>query len=137
MLVDERGVPLSIVVTGANRHDASQLAAVLEGKIAEPVMETQVENLCADAGYTGDDLAAIMREGGYMPHVRPRGEEKLAIEGFPLFKARRWVVESCFSWLNRFRKLVVRYEKLTSTHLALLHLAATIIALRKIGIIYG
>ncbi|MCL2124110.1 MAG: transposase, partial [Desulfovibrionaceae bacterium] len=61
---------------------------------------------------------------------------KLAIERTPLCKARRWVVESSFSWCNRFRKLVIRYEKLTSTHLALLHLAATIIALRKIGIIF-
>ena len=109
-MVDERGVPLSIVVTGANRHDASQLTAVLESKIAEPLRKTQIENLCADAGYTGDELATRMREGGYMPHVRPRGEEKLAIERIPLFKARRWVVESCFSWLNRFRKLVIRYE---------------------------
>ena len=124
-------------MTGANRHDASQLAAVLENKIAEPVMEAQPENLCADAGYAGEALAKTMREAGYVPHVRPRGEEKLEIARNPQFKARRWVVESCFSWLNRFRKLAIRYEKLTSTHLALLHLAAAIIALRKTGIIYG
>lgn len=29
-LVDGRGVPLSLFVTGANRHDESQLEAVLE-----------------------------------------------------------------------------------------------------------
>jgi len=100
-------------------------------------MKTQVENLCADAGYTGDDLAKKMCKAGYVPHVRPRGEGKMALEKNPQFKARRWVVESCFSWLNRFRKLTIRYEKLVSTHLALLHLAAAIIALRKIKIIYG
>lgn len=136
-MVDERGVPLSIVVTGANRHDVSQLQAVLDTKIHHPIMESQVENLCADAGYAGEAPKKIMLQAGYKPHVRPRGEERQEKEINPLFKARRWVVEACLSWFNRFRKLVIRYEKLDSTHLALLHLAAAIIALRKVGVIYG
>ena len=56
-------------------------------------------------------------------------------------KARRWVVEVCRSWFNRFRKLLVRYEKLERSFVALNHLAATIIAFRKVkltvNIIYG
>lgn len=59
----------------------------------------------------------------------------------PSRKARRWVVEACHGWFNRFRKLLVRYEKLEHTFLALNHLAAAIIAFRKIqlpiNIIYG
>ena len=47
----------------------------------------------------------------------------------------------CHSWFNRFRKLLVRYEKLDRSFLALNHLAAGIIAFRKvnlkINIIYG
>jgi transposase len=102
-------------------------------------MKTDVENLCADAGYAGDEPRKIMRKAGYKPHVRPRGEEKQEKVKNSLFKARRWVVEACHSWFNRFRKLVVRYEKLDSTHLALTHLAAAIISLRKVKtkIIYG
>ncbi|MFN9728664.1 transposase, partial [Acidovorax sp.] len=45
------------------------------------------------------------------------------------------------SWFNRFRKLLVRYEKLERSFLALNHLAAAIIAFRKVplrvNIIYG
>lgn len=102
-------------------------------------MESEQENLCADAGYAGDGPRKAMIAAGYAPHVRPRGEEKREKEANPLFKARRWVVEACHSWFNRFRKLAIRYEKLDSTHLALTHLAAAIIALRKIRtkIIYG
>jgi hypothetical protein len=59
----------------------------------------------------------------------------------PMHKARRWVVEACHGWFNRFRKLLVRYEKLEHTFIALNHLAAAIIAWRKISlpvhIIYG
>lgn len=97
----------------------------------------QKENLCADAGYAGDAPKQVMIEAGYEPHVRPRGEERKEKISNPLFQARRWVVEACHSWFNRFRKLVIRYEKLDETHLALHHLAAAIITLRKIGIIYG
>jgi hypothetical protein len=73
-----------------------------------------------------------MRKAGYVPHVRPRGEEQREKMENALFKARRWVVEACHSWFNRFRKLTIRYEKLDSTHLALTHLAAAIIALRRL-----
>lgn len=117
----------------------SQLKTVLDAKIAQPVMENEKENLCADAGYTGETPGQIIIEAGYVPHVCSRGEEKQEKRKDPLFKARRWVVESCHSWFNRFRKLLVRFEKLDSTHLALHHLAAAIIALRKANpkIIYG
>ena len=135
--MDGRGVPLSIVVTGANRHDVSQLASVLKMRVVAPLMEDEEEHLCADAGYAGDEPRKKMLAAGYTPHVRPRGEERLAKMTIPGFKARRWVVEACHSWLNRFRKLTIRYEKLDATHMALLHLAAAIIALRKTGLIYG
>lgn len=135
--MDERGVPLSIVVTGANRHDVSQLHAVLKQRIVKPIMVTAREKLCADAAYAGIGPKETILAAGYEPHVRGRGEERRAKLNNPSFKARRWVVESCHSWFNKFRKLTIRYEKLDATHLALLHLAATIIALRKIGAIYG
>ena len=137
--MDGRGVPLSIVVTGANRHDVSQLAQVLHGKVMEPIMEGEQERLCADAGYSGEAPFKVMRAAGYEPHICPRGEEKLEKAKNPAFKARRWVVEVCHSWFNRFRKLIIRYEKLDATHFALIHLAAAIIALRRVRtkIIYG
>ena len=69
--------------------------------------------------------------------MKQRGEEIREKRTNPDFKARRWVVEVCHSWFNRFRKLLVRYEKLTETYMALLHMAAAIIAFRKTGIIYG
>ena len=52
-------------------------------------------------------------------------------------KHRRWVVEAAHSWFNRFRKLLVRFEKLHESYLALVHLAAAIICFRKAIAIYG
>ncbi len=69
--------------------------------------------------------------------MRTRGEEIQDKKANPTWKARRWVVEVSHSWFNRFRKILVRYEKLKDTYVALLHMAAAIIAFRKVGIIYG
>jgi transposase len=118
------------------RHDVSQLAAVSARKVVHSHMEDEEENLCADAGYVGDEPKRQMMKAGYKAHIRSRGEEKREKIANHGYKARCWVVEACHSWFNRFRKLTVRYEKLHVTHLALLHLAAAIIALRKIGVIY-
>jgi hypothetical protein len=52
------------------------LKAVLASKIAEPIMEAQSENLCADAGYAGETPCKVILAAGYKPHVRPRGEEQ-------------------------------------------------------------
>ena len=74
-----------------------------------------------------------MRNYRYIPHIRPRCEEKIAIQNG--YKAKRWIVEVAHSWFNRFRKLLVRYEKSNSSFEALLHLAATIIIYRKFAVI--
>jgi transposase len=114
------------------------LEKVLKGKvICKPADLEIVENLCADAGYTGEEACTAIEDAKYVPHVRPRGEEIAEKDRNPEFKPRRWIVEVSLSWFNRFRKLHVRYEKLFSTHMALTHLAAAIIALRKAGVIYG
>ena len=81
---------MSIVVTGANRHDVTQIEPVLKNRIRKPRGRTQ-QNLCADAGYSGKKSENIMRAYHYTPHIRPRGEEKIAIQHG--FKARRWIVE--------------------------------------------
>ena len=136
MLVDGRGVPLSLLVSGANRHDVTQLEIVLDQIVIERPDDIE-QHLCADKGCFGDPALKIIISKGYTPHVKSRGEEIHEKIMNPRYKSRRWVVEVSHSWFNRFRKILVRYEKLNTTYLILLHLAATIITYRKIGVIYG
>ena len=123
-------------MTGANKHDVSQLELVLDEIIMDRPEDIE-QHLCADKGYAGKPALKAMEERKYIPYVRQRGEEIREKKTVPGYRSRRWVVEVCHSWFNRFRKLLVRYEKLTETYLALLHMAAAIIALRKKSIIYG
>ena len=99
------------------------------------------KHLCADAAYTGEPALKAIEAHHYIPHVQGRGQEKIDLRNHPNKKARRWIVEVTHSWFNRFRKLLVRYEKLDRSFNALNHLAAAIIAFRKVklkvNIIYG
>jgi len=134
LLVDGRGVPLSIVVTGAHRHDVTQLDAVLSNIVVqrpEPP-ERRNKHLCADSAYVGEQARATIERHGYIPHGAPRRSEVVAKKRNPNARPRRWVVEVAHSWFNRFRKLLVRYEKTARSFLALNHLAAAVIAFRKV-----
>jgi putative transposase len=95
------------------------------------------QHLCADKGYDGQPALELIVSKHYIPNVKRRGEEIQEKKENPGWRARRWVVEVSHSWFNRFRKILVRYEKLKDTYLALLHMAAAIIAYRKAGFIYG
>ncbi len=70
---------------------------------------------------------------GFTPHIRSRGEEAKDIRENGI-KARRWVVERTLSWLNRFRRLRIRWEKKAENYLAMLHLAFAINCFRSAGL---
>ena len=129
--MDGRGVPLSIVASGANVHDARKVEDTLAG-ILIPLPEGKQVHLCADAGYVGPKQHNTMVTHGYTPHVRSRGEERSEKERIPGHKARRWVVEACHSWINRFRKLLVRFEKTAESYMGLLHFACAIICWNRV-----
>ncbi len=132
VLTDEKGLPLAIVISGANTHDVKLLEETLDHIVVlrpEPDGD-HPQNLCLDAGYTGS--AEKVEQRNYIPHIRPRGEEKKELEHNPNFRVRRWVVEVIHSFFNRFRKLLVRFEKKAANYLALLHFACAIIVWRKL-----
>jgi transposase len=134
--VDGAGVPLALLVTGANRHDVSQLEAVLDSfQVERPDSFKIPQHLCLDKGYSGEPALAIVVLRGFIPHIKSRGQERREKEYGPECKARRWIVESAHSWMNRFRKILVRFEKLESSYLGLLMLACAFIAFRKVLLI--
>jgi transposase len=136
LLVDGAGVPLALAITGANRHDVSHLAAVLDAIIIErPDIFENPQHLCLDKGYAGEPALEIVVLRGFIPHIKSRGQERLEKESIQGYKARRWVVEVSHSWINRFRKLLVRFEKLTVSYEGLLMLACAFIAFRKANVI--
>jgi putative transposase len=125
LLTDGNGIPLAISVAGANAPDCTVLIDTLRALVVEPPAEDTLQNLCLDKGYDYGFVEEIALNFGYTPHIRARGEEKKdKAEGK---KPRRWVVERTHSWINRFRRLLVRWEKKQANYLAFLQLAAFLI----------
>ena len=108
----------------ASRHRArcARLA-----RSARPAAGTE-QHLCLDKGYDYADAEVAVRRRGIVPHIRRRGEN--ALVGCVRGKPRRWVVERTNSWHNRFRALLIRWERKAENYLAMLHLASGLIALR-------
>ena len=96
LLTDGSGIPLAMVVDGANRHDSKLLCATLDGVvIARPEPgEEHPQHLCLDAAYDYQLMRILVRERGYLDHIRSRGEEKAEKATIPGYRARRWVVEN-------------------------------------------
>jgi putative transposase len=118
---------------GAHRHDSRLLEATLDSipiDRPEPTEEAP-QGLCLDRAYDSDSTRATATARGLTPHVRSRGEEIKRKAHTPGWRARRWVVEACHSWMNRNRGLLIRWSKKDQNHLALMHLAAGLIAFKK------
>ena len=84
-----------------------------------------------DKGYDYADAERAVHRRRYVPHIRRRGEERRRCRRGE--RARRWVVERTHSWFNRFRKLLIRWEKRPQNHLALVQFAAMLIVWRLVG----
>jgi putative transposase len=89
-----------------------------------------LQGLCLDKGYDFPDVYELVAEFGFTAHICSRGEEAQALKREARYRARRWVVERTQSWLNRFRRILVRWEKRADTYLAMLHLACGLITWR-------
>jgi putative transposase len=136
VLTDGYGVPLGVAVDGANRPDMKMLEATLASiPIEQPVPTPDApQNLCLDAGYDYDAVRDTIEEWGYTAHIRSRTQEVQDKAHVPEYRARRWVVERTHSWMNRFRRLLIRWEKKAMNYLAFIHLACAFIAFRAAGI---
>lgn len=134
LLVDERGAPLSVVLTGANRHDKVS-AADLIVSVAPKRPAHNEQHLCADKAYDSEDLREFAASEGYIAHIkvnsRSKGGKNPTEDELPskIHPARRWIVERTISWLTKRRSLRTRWAKKAENWLALVQLACAHILL--------
>jgi len=121
---DGKGRPLSIVLTPGQRHDSTQLAAVLDAiRVPRPSgrgrPRKRPDRLIGDKGYSYARCRRLLRQRG-IPHIIPERADQRARRATkpgrkPAFdKAayrRRNVVERCVNRLKQFRALATRYDK--------------------------
>ena len=131
-MVDGRGIPLSLVVSGAETPDVSLVAETLAAQVVRraKALAFTPQYLSGEKGYTGAAAWKAAHEAGYTPAWLQRGATTER-SPLPAARLRRWMVERCHRWLNLFRKLTIRDEKLKRSYEGLLPLACAIISWRQ------
>ena len=144
LLVEGQGIPIGITIDSANRHDMKMTRATLQSiVVCRPSSSTtnnrQQQNICLDKGYDYPDVYELLEEYGYTMHIckRREGYNNGNIKKrrrIPKYRARRWVVERTHSWMNRFRRLLIRWEKKEDNYIAILHFVCTWITYKRRGV---
>ena len=123
VLVDGAGTPLGAYLDAASPAEVTlpeqTLDTVAVGRPGKPGRpRNRPERLSADRGYESHPLRARVARRGIAPIIPARRNHKRAPQqdGRKLRRyRRRWIVERTFAWLGHFRRLVVRYERLSTT----------------------
>ena len=139
---------MAVLVAPANRPDHELTAATLAAlQLAEPGHEA-APVLCADSGYGYAYIHALIAQRGWQACIAPRrqhgrrrrrkpatarcAQQAGAAKTAP--RTPRWVVERTHSWLHRFRRILVRWEKRADTYTAMVHLACALITWGRLGV---
>jgi transposase len=129
-------VVLGLVIAGANAHDVTLARATLDSiPIPRPQPKgRRRQHLCADKAYDSAEFRQRVRRRHLAPHIKSRGQEIEEHRQQPHIKARRWVNERTQSWFNRFRRVLIRWEKKAANYLAELEFVAAWTAFRAAGV---
>lgn len=132
LLVDHQGVPLAVLLSGANVHDSKLLEPLVDAvqPIRRPVGQPgrprkRPAKLHADKGYDYPAKRRALRARGITPRIARKG-----LESSERLGRFRWVVERSLSWIVAFRRLALRYDRQPAAVLGFLHLACALISLR-------
>ena len=122
--------------TAANTHDMKAAVETLDSIVVKRPHPRKYrrQNLCLDKGYHFPEIAREVVKRRFVPHLRHKGERRKTKRRH---KRRRWVVKRTNSWHNRFRKLLIRYEKKSEDYLGLVQLACCIIVYRRLILGYA
>jgi IS5 family transposase len=128
-VVERQGIPLATLLTGANRHEAQLLTELVDA--IEPIKRPRgrprkrPKKLHADKAYDSWNCRHELRKRAITPRIARKG-----IDSSERLGRYCWVVERTGAWLNRFRRLKVRYERRADIHQAFLDLGCALICWR-------
>lgn len=132
VLVDARGLPVSVDTAPANRAESHLVQQLFDFMLPEAAPA----RLIGDKAYDSDGLDAELADRGVemiAPHRSNRRPEKKTQDGRALRRyKRRWTVERTIAWLQNFRRLCIRWERSPLLFQGFLHLSCTLLLLREV-----
>ncbi len=132
VLVDARGLPVSIDTTSASPHECTLVQQLFDFMLTQ---ETP-QRVIGDRAYDSDKLDTELAEEGIemiAPHRRNRRPENVTQDGRALRRyTRRWTVERTIAWIQNYRRLCIRWEKTTVMFQGYLHFGCTMLLLKEV-----
>ena len=116
VIVDDLGVPFSLIALPANRSDQISLQPTIESMLCTPIHGLE---LYADKGYDSNSNRRFCTAKGLCDRIFKR-----RTTNGRRTHAKRGVIERYFSWHDKCRRLIVRYEQKANTYLAFTFLHA-------------
>ena len=135
-MVDAGGVPLAAKLTGANRHDVTQLISLVDsippigGKVGAPLRKPKKVN--GDRAYDSDPHRMTLSCRGIATELARRNTPHGS--GLGVF---RCVVEQTVALLHQFRRLRTRFDKRDDVHEAFMQLGMAMICWRRLHSLTG
>ena len=122
--MDSQGLPRAVEVT---RADATDRDGALLMMLEQPAQMEGIRAVLVDQGYAGPDFAkAVMGAIGAATIVSPRLGSGFVAE------PKRWVVERCFGWLEKCRRLWKNCERKLEASRAMVQLAFVAVMIRRL-----
>jgi transposase len=119
---------MCFALSGGQRHESRFLAELMQkgtvGRTGAGRPRLRPERVAADKGYSYPSLRAYLRRRGIGAVIPTRSDQRRSPRFDGEAYRERNAVERAFGRLKQFRRIATRYEKLASSYLAMLTLAA-------------
>lgn len=130
IIVEKNGIVIGCALGSGNQHDSKLFEASIRS-IPSLLKQPRYKEMHLDSAYDSKHTNVILFNHYYVPKIS-KNRRKSKVPILNKSEKKRWVVESAHSWMNRFRRLLVRFEKLASNYYALMQFSFSIITFNKL-----
>ena len=127
--MDTLGLPLAVLVTGANVQDRDAAKELLASFYGAFFQSFRLRRIWADAGYQGALISWTHAAFAWALDIVRRKEQQTGFEVLP----KRWLVERTFAWFIRNRRLARDFERLPETSEAFIYIAMIRLMARRLA----
>lgn len=136
VLADGAGTPLGVHLEKASPPEVKLLEPTLANvRVGVGRKRGKPQRVIGDRGYDSNSVRALLVKRGIEPIIPARSTNTVATHQDGRKRRRyerRWIIERSQSWLENFRRLVIRYERSATIFAALVHMACALITLKQV-----
>jgi transposase len=125
VMTDANGILLAVTATGGQKHESTEFECLLGNcELSLHRHSKRPEALAGDKGYSSTAIREFIRKLSISDVIPSRSNESADVDFDRETYRRRNIIERAIGWLKESRRIATRYDKLTSSYLTFVQLAA-------------